>query len=155
MLLDRVNLVFYFDSTYCMKAIDLKPVLNTPSCRYGKRVFIQLLIKHINTCTKRPIYFNSVRACTVRMIISCHIRDNCRYMAIVRPLQHRMSHCTARSAVAVIWVASAMLAFPCLLYSSTMVKRYSLVLVRFTNTTFNITVLWYIVITLIACISLG
>ncbi|XP_048512367.1 tachykinin-like peptides receptor 86C isoform X2 [Athalia rosae] len=48
-----------------------------------------------------------------------------RYMAIVRPLQHRMSRRRALLAVAMIWFASALLALPCLLYSTTMTRRYS------------------------------
>ncbi|KAK9503423.1 hypothetical protein O3M35_009978 [Rhynocoris fuscipes] len=43
-----------------------------------------------------------------------------RYMAIVRPLKHRMSRRKARIALVIIWAASALLAIPCLLYSTTM-----------------------------------
>ncbi|KAL0275015.1 UNVERIFIED_CONTAM: hypothetical protein PYX00_003006 [Menopon gallinae] len=46
-------------------------------------------------------------------------------MAIVRPLQHRMSHRKARIALAVIWIASGLLGVPPLLYSTTMTKRYA------------------------------
>ncbi|XP_046605787.1 tachykinin-like peptides receptor 86C isoform X1 [Neodiprion virginianus] len=48
-----------------------------------------------------------------------------RYMAIVRPLQHRMSRRRALLAVAMIWFASALLGLPCLLYSTTMTRSYS------------------------------
>ncbi|XP_014241538.1 tachykinin-like peptides receptor 86C isoform X2 [Cimex lectularius] len=43
-----------------------------------------------------------------------------RYMAIVRPLKHRISRRKAGFALAVIWLASCLLALPCLLYSTTM-----------------------------------
>ncbi|XP_073993519.1 tachykinin-like peptides receptor 86C isoform X2 [Rhodnius prolixus] len=42
-----------------------------------------------------------------------------RYMAIVRPLKHRMSRRKARIALLIIWAASSLLAIPCLLYSTT------------------------------------
>ncbi|KAG8235861.1 hypothetical protein J437_LFUL013945, partial [Ladona fulva] len=45
-----------------------------------------------------------------------------RYMAIVHPLRHRKSKSRARWALAVIWTSSALLALPCLLYSTTMVQ---------------------------------
>ncbi|XP_024939280.1 tachykinin-like peptides receptor 86C isoform X2 [Cephus cinctus] len=48
-----------------------------------------------------------------------------RYMAIMRPLQHHMSRRRARLALALIWFASALLALPCLLYSTTFTRRYS------------------------------
>ncbi|KAK7866056.1 hypothetical protein R5R35_008562 [Gryllus longicercus] len=48
-----------------------------------------------------------------------------RYMAIVRPLRHRMSRRRARLALAAIWLCSALLALPCALYSTTMTMRYS------------------------------
>ncbi|PNF38360.1 hypothetical protein B7P43_G08973, partial [Cryptotermes secundus] len=49
----------------------------------------------------------------------------CRYMAIVRPLQHSLSKRRARLALVVIWLASGLLAVPCLLYSTTMTRRYA------------------------------
>ncbi|XP_015116536.1 tachykinin-like peptides receptor 86C [Diachasma alloeum] len=48
-----------------------------------------------------------------------------RYMAIMRPLHHHMSRRRTIAALILIWVASALLAMPCLLYSTTMTKRYS------------------------------
>ncbi|XP_054263186.1 tachykinin-like peptides receptor 86C isoform X1 [Macrosteles quadrilineatus] len=72
-------------------------------------------------CTVNNFVANVTVAASVFTLVAISID---RYMAIVRPLQHRMSRCTARAAIAVIWIASALLAFPCLLYSSTMVKRY-------------------------------
>lgn len=54
-----------------------------------------------------------------------HVSFRCRYMAIVRPLQHRMSRRRARLALAIIWLASGLLAVPCLLYSTTMTMRYN------------------------------
>ncbi|XP_059468472.1 tachykinin-like peptides receptor 86C [Neocloeon triangulifer] len=48
-----------------------------------------------------------------------------RYLAIVRPLQPRMSKMSARVTIVVIWVASATLGFPCLLYSTTITYKSS------------------------------
>ncbi|XP_065351029.1 tachykinin-like peptides receptor 86C isoform X2 [Cloeon dipterum] len=48
-----------------------------------------------------------------------------RYLAIVRPLQPRMSKLSARVTIVVIWVASATLGFPCLLYSETITRKSS------------------------------
>ncbi|XP_012287192.2 tachykinin-like peptides receptor 86C [Orussus abietinus] len=48
-----------------------------------------------------------------------------RYMAIMRPLQHHMSRKRAISVLILIWFASALLATPCLLYSTTMTRSYS------------------------------
>nr|CAD7427242.1 unnamed protein product [Timema monikensis] len=47
-----------------------------------------------------------------------------RYMAIVRPLHHSLSRSRAIVAILFIWLASCLLATPCLLYSDTMTKRY-------------------------------
>ncbi|KAF4532812.1 hypothetical protein B566_EDAN002662 [Ephemera danica] len=47
------------------------------------------------------------------------------YLAIVRPLQPRMSKLSARITIVVIWVASAILGFPCLLYSTTITYKSS------------------------------
>ncbi|CAH1400349.1 unnamed protein product [Nezara viridula] len=46
-------------------------------------------------------------------------------MAIVRPLKHRMSRRKALLALLAIWMASGLLALPCLLYSTTRTRRYS------------------------------
>ncbi|XP_057332523.1 tachykinin-like peptides receptor 86C [Microplitis mediator] len=48
-----------------------------------------------------------------------------RYMAIMRPLQHHMSRKRTTVALVLIWLASTLLAMPCLLYSTTMTRRYS------------------------------
>ncbi|XP_046391631.1 tachykinin-like peptides receptor 86C [Ischnura elegans] len=48
-----------------------------------------------------------------------------RYLAIVHPLKHRKSKRRARWALGGIWASSALLALPCLLYSTTMVHWYS------------------------------
>ena len=46
-----------------------------------------------------------------------------RYIAIVHPLRPRMSKCIARIAISLIWLASCILAVPCLLYSQTISHR--------------------------------
>jgi len=46
-----------------------------------------------------------------------------RYVAIVRPLQPRMSRYTALIVIGVIWTSSCLLALPCLLYSVTLPYR--------------------------------
>uniref|UniRef100_A0A0P5S0U6 Class a rhodopsin g-protein coupled receptor gprllk n=1 Tax=Daphnia magna TaxID=35525 RepID=A0A0P5S0U6_9CRUS len=48
-----------------------------------------------------------------------------RYIAIVHPLRPRMSKCIARIAITLIWLASCILAVPCLLYSQTISHKYS------------------------------
>uniref|UniRef100_A0A336K3G4 CSON002393 protein n=1 Tax=Culicoides sonorensis TaxID=179676 RepID=A0A336K3G4_CULSO len=48
-----------------------------------------------------------------------------RYIAIVRPLQHRTSRKKARIFLLVIWLMSCVLAAPCILYSTTMTKTYT------------------------------
>ncbi|XP_033215115.1 tachykinin-like peptides receptor 86C [Belonocnema kinseyi] len=47
-----------------------------------------------------------------------------RYMAIMRPLKHHMSRRRTILALFSIWFASAMLAIPCILYSTTKSRRY-------------------------------
>ncbi|XP_050337582.1 tachykinin-like peptides receptor 86C [Bactrocera neohumeralis] len=47
-----------------------------------------------------------------------------RYFAIVHPLKRRTSRRKVRIILLLIWVISCLLAAPCLLYSSTMTKRY-------------------------------
>ncbi|XP_063703924.1 tachykinin-like peptides receptor 86C [Culicoides brevitarsis] len=47
-----------------------------------------------------------------------------RYIAIVRPLQHRTSRKKARIFLLIIWVSSCLLAAPCIMYSTTMTKTY-------------------------------
>ncbi|EFX77115.1 hypothetical protein DAPPUDRAFT_54510 [Daphnia pulex] len=47
-----------------------------------------------------------------------------RYIAIVYPLRPRMSKSTARIAISLIWLASCILAVPCLLYSQTLSHSY-------------------------------
>ncbi|XP_049839482.1 tachykinin-like peptides receptor 86C [Schistocerca gregaria] len=49
----------------------------------------------------------------------------CRYLAIVRPLQPRMSKASAQVTIAAVWVASLSLGSPCLLYSDTITYRYA------------------------------
>ncbi|KAF6213654.1 hypothetical protein GE061_011376 [Apolygus lucorum] len=46
-----------------------------------------------------------------------------RYVAIVRPLKHRMSRRKARIALIMIWLSSSVLALPCLIYSTTKSRR--------------------------------
>ncbi|KAK3869950.1 hypothetical protein Pcinc_024783, partial [Petrolisthes cinctipes] len=46
------------------------------------------------------------------------------YIAIVRPLEPRMSKTTARVTIAVVWSSSMLLALPCLLYSTTVSVTY-------------------------------
>ncbi|XP_047103610.1 tachykinin-like peptides receptor 86C [Schistocerca piceifrons] len=45
-----------------------------------------------------------------------------RYMAIVKPLQHRMTRRRALLALLAVWMASALLAAPCLVFSTTNVR---------------------------------
>ncbi|XP_021930461.1 tachykinin-like peptides receptor 86C isoform X2 [Zootermopsis nevadensis] len=73
-------------------------------------------------CTVNNFVANVTVAASVFTLVAISID---RYMAIVRPLQHRMSRRRARLALAVIWLASGLLAVPCLLYSTTMTKRYA------------------------------
>ncbi|XP_067643364.1 tachykinin-like peptides receptor 86C isoform X2 [Eurosta solidaginis] len=47
-----------------------------------------------------------------------------RYIAIVHPLKRRTSRRKVRIILVLIWVLSCLLAAPCLMYSSTMTKRY-------------------------------
>ncbi|CAH2040584.1 unnamed protein product, partial [Iphiclides podalirius] len=47
-----------------------------------------------------------------------------RYVAIVKPLQHRLSRRVARAALFSVWFCSALLALPSLLYSDTYTKKY-------------------------------
>ncbi|BES91945.1 receptor [Nesidiocoris tenuis] len=47
-----------------------------------------------------------------------------RYVAILRPLKHRMSRRKARVALVIIWAMSSLLALPCLLYSTTKIRSY-------------------------------
>ncbi|XP_055387751.1 tachykinin-like peptides receptor 86C [Condylostylus longicornis] len=47
-----------------------------------------------------------------------------RYIAIVHPLKRRISRKKARFILLLIWILSCILAAPCLLYSSTMTKKY-------------------------------
>ncbi len=49
---------------------------------------------------------------------------NKRYIAIVHPLRPRMSKCIARIAISLIWIASCVLAVPCLLFSQTISNRF-------------------------------
>ncbi|XP_023718050.1 tachykinin-like peptides receptor 86C isoform X2 [Cryptotermes secundus] len=48
-----------------------------------------------------------------------------RYLAIVRPLQPRMSKASAQVTILVIWLAGMVLGLPCLLYSTTITYKYS------------------------------
>ncbi|KAF9824012.1 hypothetical protein SFRURICE_020278 [Spodoptera frugiperda] len=47
-----------------------------------------------------------------------------KYVAIVKPLQHRLSRRVARAALFTVWCASALLALPSLLYSDTYKKQF-------------------------------
>lgn len=44
-------------------------------------------------------------------------------MAIIRPLKHRMTKAKAKLALIAIWASSALIALPCLLYSTTATYR--------------------------------
>ena len=46
------------------------------------------------------------------------------YIAIVRPLEPRLSRCCARAFLVAIWAASALLAVPAVLYSRTWTFKY-------------------------------
>uniref|UniRef100_A0A8D8QMD3 Tachykinin-like peptides receptor 86C n=1 Tax=Cacopsylla melanoneura TaxID=428564 RepID=A0A8D8QMD3_9HEMI len=48
-----------------------------------------------------------------------------RYLAIMKPLQHRSSRTKARISLIIIWLASGLLALPCVLHSTTKIKNYS------------------------------
>ncbi|XP_068200430.1 tachykinin-like peptides receptor 86C isoform X3 [Palaemon carinicauda] len=50
-----------------------------------------------------------------------------RYIAIVRPLEPRMSKTTARVFILIIWSSSMLLALPCILYSDTVSIHYNIV----------------------------
>ncbi|XP_068200557.1 tachykinin-like peptides receptor 86C [Palaemon carinicauda] len=47
-----------------------------------------------------------------------------RYIAIVKPLEPRMSKTTARVFILIIWSSSMLLALPCILYSDTVSIQY-------------------------------
>ncbi|CAG4970294.1 unnamed protein product [Parnassius apollo] len=47
-----------------------------------------------------------------------------RYVAIVKPLQHRLSRKVARAALFSVWCSSTLLALPTLIYSDTYTKKY-------------------------------
>ncbi|KAJ9579513.1 hypothetical protein L9F63_004832, partial [Diploptera punctata] len=73
-------------------------------------------------CTVNNFVANVTVAASVFTLVAISMD---RYMAIVRPLQHRMSRRRARVALVIIWLASGILAVPCLLYSTTMTRRYA------------------------------
>ncbi|XP_049820597.1 tachykinin-like peptides receptor 86C [Aethina tumida] len=72
-------------------------------------------------CTISNFIANSTVAASVFTLtgISCD-----RYLAIVHPLQPRMSKMSSLITIVLIWAASMILAAPCLLYSTTVTSSY-------------------------------
>ncbi|XP_041988935.1 tachykinin-like peptides receptor 86C isoform X2 [Aricia agestis] len=73
------------------------------------------------TCTASNFTANLTVSAGVFTLVAITVD---RYVAIVRPLQHRLSRRIARAALLTVWVASASLALPSLLYSDTLSKKY-------------------------------
>lgn len=53
------------------------------------------------------------------MLLCISVSSLCRYMAIIHPLQQRMSSTETKVVVGVIWVLALLLAFPQYYYSTT------------------------------------
>ncbi|XP_053605634.1 tachykinin-like peptides receptor 86C isoform X1 [Plodia interpunctella] len=73
------------------------------------------------TCTASNFTANLTVSAGVFTLVAITVD---RYVAIVKPLQHRLSRKVARSALFTVWCASALLALPNLLYSDTYKKQY-------------------------------
>ncbi|XP_057370381.2 neuromedin-K receptor-like isoform X2 [Daphnia carinata] len=73
-------------------------------------------------CTVNNFIANVTVAASVFTLVAISFD---RYIAIVYPLRPRMSKCIARIAISLIWLASCILAVPCLLYSQTISHKYS------------------------------
>ncbi|KOB79390.1 Neuropeptide receptor A33 [Operophtera brumata] len=65
-----------------------------------------------------------------------------RYVAIVRPLQHRLSRTMARAALITVWCAGTLLSLPSLLYSDTYRKHYNLVFLAVTYVAPMLVMVW-------------
>ncbi|KAI9564743.1 hypothetical protein GHT06_008484 [Daphnia sinensis] len=72
-------------------------------------------------CTVNNFVANVTVAASVFTLVAISFD---RYIAIVYPLRPRMSKSTARIAISLIWLASCILAVPCLLYSQTLSHSY-------------------------------
>nr|BAO01084.1 neuropeptide GPCR A34 [Nilaparvata lugens] len=72
-------------------------------------------------CTINNFVANVTVAASVFTLVAITLD---RYMAIMRPLRHRMSRRRARLLIAVVWASSCLLALPCLRYSQTMTRKY-------------------------------
>ncbi|KAL4707258.1 hypothetical protein ACJJTC_019796 [Scirpophaga incertulas] len=73
------------------------------------------------TCTASNFTANLTVSAGVFTLVAITVD---RYVAIVKPLQHRLSRKVARAALFTVWCASALLALPSLLYSDTYKKQY-------------------------------
>ncbi|CAH0674010.1 unnamed protein product [Spodoptera exigua] len=73
------------------------------------------------TCTASNFTANLTVSAGVFTLVAITVD---RYVAIVKPLQHRLSRRVARTALFTVWCASALLALPSLLYSDTYKKQY-------------------------------
>ncbi|CAG9579729.1 unnamed protein product [Danaus chrysippus] len=73
------------------------------------------------TCTASNFTANLTVSAGVFTLVAITVD---RYVAIVKPLQHRLSRSMARAALFSVWFASALLALPSLLYSDTYTKKY-------------------------------
>ncbi|XP_023933914.1 tachykinin-like peptides receptor 86C isoform X2 [Bicyclus anynana] len=73
------------------------------------------------TCTASNFTANLTVSAGVFTLVAITVD---RYVAIVRPLQHRLSRRVARAVLLTVWFASALLALPSLLYSDTYTKKY-------------------------------
>ncbi|OWR55678.1 neuropeptide receptor A33, partial [Danaus plexippus plexippus] len=71
------------------------------------------------TCTASNFTANLTVSAGVFTLVAITVD---RYVAIVKPLQHRLSRSMARAALFSVWFASALLALPSLLYSDTYTK---------------------------------
>ncbi|KAM3967134.1 neuropeptide receptor A33 [Aphomia sociella] len=73
------------------------------------------------TCTASNFTANLTVSAGVLTLVAITVD---RYVAIVKPLQHRLSRKVARAALVTVWCSSALLALPSLLYSDTYRKQY-------------------------------
>ncbi|XP_038219388.1 tachykinin-like peptides receptor 86C [Zerene cesonia] len=73
------------------------------------------------TCTASNFTANLTVSAGVFTLVAITVD---RYVAIVKPLQHRLSRRMARAVLLTVWFASALLALPSLLYSDTYKKKY-------------------------------
>nr|CAD7456012.1 unnamed protein product [Timema tahoe] len=78
----------------------------------------------ISPCLHLGRYIHGQTIILYRLVFTLVAISMDRYMAIVRPLHHSLSRGRAIVATIFIWLASGLLATPCLLYSDTMTKRY-------------------------------